>query len=59
MSHLDNIGLSYYDHLKGAFIFSYLSLKASIVFFIHGLFPNYFIYTGSDIILLLNNKVND
>jgi hypothetical protein len=57
MSHLQVSNLSYFDHMKGAFNFSYQSLKASIFFFIHGLFPNYFIYTGSNIISSLNDNL--
>lgn len=59
MSHLQTVNLSYYQHLRGALYFSFQSFKAGVVFFIHGFFPNYFIYTGSNIIESLNNKLKE
>lgn len=59
MCHLKNVNLTYFQHLKGALKFSLYSFLASIIFIIHGLFPNYFIYTGSNIILLLNNELQN
>ena len=59
MCHLKNINLTYFQHLKGALKFSLYSFVASIIFIIHGLFPNYFIHTGSDIILLLNDELRN
>lgn len=59
MCHLKTVNLTYYQHLRGAIRFSVYSFIASIIFIIHGLFPNYFIHTGSDIILLLNNDLQN
>lgn len=59
MCHLENVNLTYFQHLQGAIKFSYMSFSASIIFMIHGLFPNYFIHTGSDIILSLNNDLQN
>lgn len=59
MSHLKTVNLTYFQHLRGALYFSFQSFKASVVFFIHGFFPDYLIYTGSNIIESLNNNLQE
>ena len=62
-NHLKDINLSYKDHLIQALSHSKNSFYASVIFLCHGLFPNLFIHTGSDIIYNLNlelqNKKNN
>lgn len=57
IEHLRYANQSYLEHLKDALYYSYLSMKASIIFSIHGLFP--FIYTrkASTIINELNEII--
>ena len=57
MNHLESINLSYFSHLKIAFHHSFTSVKAAFVFFIHGIFPDCFETTGSDIITSLNENL--
>lgn len=46
--HLDDHGVSYFDHQKLAFFFARESLKVSLLALIHGLFPNFFETTAGD-----------
>ena len=61
MDHLQDINKTYLEHLKCTLYYAYLSFQAGTIFIIHGIFPNYLVTTGSNIInelniLLLNNK---
>lgn len=53
--HLEKYNQTYLEHLADAFHYSYLSLKSCILFFIHGIYPDIFTYTGSENIGYLNN----
>ena len=57
MSHLDDIQMTYFQHLQYALGYSYISFKASVIFLFHGLFPDYCIYTGSTMIKQLNERL--
>lgn len=57
MSHLDDVNMSYFEHLIGAFNYSFISCKASMIFFIHGIFPDCFVVTGSTMIKQLNDHL--
>lgn len=57
MSHLDDINMNYCEHLFGALEYSYMTFKCSVIFLCHGIFPDCCVYTGSDIIKNLNNKL--
>jgi hypothetical protein len=46
--HLLDYHQTYFSHLQDAWSFSARSLKASIAFFIHGLYPDIFVSTGSN-----------
>ena len=50
MAHLEEVSMTYIEHMAGAFRYSFLSAKASCIFLLHGLFPDTFQYGGSDII---------
>jgi len=47
--HLEDHGVSYRDHQKLAFFFGRQSLKASIMAFIHWIFPILFETSASDV----------
>ena len=47
--HLNDHGIWYRDHQKLAFFFARESFKASIMACIHGLFPNLFKTSASDL----------
>ena len=47
--HLEGHGVSYRDHQKLAFFFALESLKASIMAFIHGVFPVFFETSASEV----------
>ena len=57
MTHLKDINMTYFKHLLGSLEYSYMTFKCSIIFLFHGFFPDYCIHTGSDIIKILNNKL--
>lgn len=58
MSHLVDINMTYLEHLLGALEYSYITFKCSIIFLLHGFFPDYYVHTGSNIIKKLNNKLD-
>lgn len=47
--HLDDHGISYRAHQKLAFFFARESFKVSIMAFIHGILPNIFKTSASDL----------
>lgn len=51
MSHLNDVGHTYFSHLKRAW-------KLSFVLFVHGLFPNIWETKASDEICNNNNNAN-
>lgn len=58
-THLQHNNISYFKHLKRSLVFSLLSLKASLYFFIHSFFPNTFVSNGSETINYIDNKLRD
>lgn len=54
MGHLDDIKETYVEHLIDSLKFSFMSFSASIIFFIHGIFPDYLVLNGSNMINNLN-----
>ena len=57
LDHLDQVNMTYIQHMCGALKFSLISAIACIIFFIHAFFPNYLIYDGSFLIYNLNNEL--
>jgi hypothetical protein len=49
-NHLLKIKQSYFQHLFDALSFSFISLKASFIFLIHGLYPDIFETKGGELI---------
>jgi hypothetical protein len=58
-THLKFVKQGYYEHLIDAFGYSFTSLKASIYFLIHGLFPDFFEFNGSNEIQNLNTVLTN
>jgi len=57
MGHLEKIKMGYFEHMSQAFLYSFAAFEAGIIFFIHGLFPDIFETTGSEIIHDLYSKL--
>ncbi len=55
--HLEDINQTYFQHFQDAFYYSINSLKASIYFFIHGIYPDIFTSAGSDTIFNINGQI--
>ena len=56
--HPNSANLSYFGHMKVAFGHSFGTLVASIVFFIHGIFPFTFENTGGNIVNDITSAIN-
>ena len=54
MGHLDDIKETYVEHLIDTIKFSFMSFSASVIFLIHGIFPDYLVSNGSNMINNLN-----
>jgi hypothetical protein len=59
MSHLKDVKMTYLEHLITAIGYSIEALKASVIFLVHGIFPDYWVYTGSNIISNLHNALSN
>ncbi len=46
VNHLEEIKMSYFTHMRHAFSYALKSASASIIFIIHGIFPNTFTHLG-------------
>jgi len=55
--HPEAANQTYFEHLKHAWYFSYQAKKAGAMFFLHGLFPFWFEFSGSDLIKNLNDEL--
>lgn len=58
MKHLKEKKLGYFKHMKHAFKLSIESLKATLYFFIHGIYPDVFKTSGSEKILKIVKDLN-
>lgn len=56
-SHLQLVNQTYCQHFKEAFSYSFLSLQASLYFFIHALYPDICEFKGSTTICNLIKKL--
>jgi hypothetical protein len=57
MGHLADRRLGYCEHMAGAFTYASSALLAAVIFVIHGIIPDIFTDTGSNIIECLNGKI--
>jgi hypothetical protein len=55
MGHLDDVKQTYFEHLNDTLNYSITSFYAGIIFALHGIFPDLFVFTGSFTIAKLNN----
>jgi hypothetical protein len=53
--HLNDVNMTYLEHMCGSLKFSLTCMMCTIIFFIHALLPDYFVNDGS----LLISKIND
>ena len=56
-AHPASVDETYTEHLGVALTFAWTLLGASLVCFVHGLFPNLFVNTGSSMIAGLNRRM--
>ena len=56
--HLDEVNMSYIDHLKFSLGLSKIFLESSVKAIIHALLPDIFITSSTDSIKLLNDKMH-
>ena len=56
-NHLEFAGQTYRQHFKDSMKYSWKSFKASVVFFIHAVYPNSLRHTGSSIITEVNDTI--
>jgi hypothetical protein len=54
-THLESVGQTYTEHLGDSMKYSWISLKSSLYFFAHGIYPDAFETNGSDTIVNLNS----
>jgi hypothetical protein len=57
--HLKYVKQGYFEHLFDSLYYSITSLKASIYFFINGLYPDLFEFNGSNEIQNLNTSITN
>lgn len=57
--HLNHLNVSYTKHFKHSICYSLMSLKCSYYFFIHALYPDVYVTSGSDTIKKLHNIISD
>jgi hypothetical protein len=55
--HLEDVKQTYFEHFKDALYYSFASLRASIYFLIHGIYPDIFITSGSSTIFNINGQI--
>jgi hypothetical protein len=55
--HPESVGESYFQHMSASFSFAVPLLSAAIAAFIHGLFPFFFVRTGSRIVTRLQERM--
>jgi hypothetical protein len=55
--HTNEAGESYFDHLQQAMILAKESFSCGIMFFLHGLFPFVFTYSGGNRLISLAEKL--
>ena len=54
MAHLEDAKQTYFQHMKDCLKYSFISLKATVYFLVHGISPELFVTSGSEQIFELN-----
>ncbi len=49
VNHLEEVKMNYFTHMYYAFSYAFKSAYASMIFIIHGIFPNTFTHLGYDL----------
>jgi len=57
--HLSFVKQSYLDHFRDAIYYSSVSFRASFYFFIHALYPDFFIHSGSNAVISLATTIKN
>lgn len=57
--HLQDVNMSYFQHMGYALSYSFVSFSASIIFIIHALIPDLFTSTGSSCIEMLHEHFQE
>lgn len=57
--HLQNINQTYLQHLRNAIGYSMSCQKASIIFMVHALYPDWFVDNGSNVVRNLLKQISD
>ena len=57
--HLQDVNMTYFQHMGYALSYSFISFAISIIFIIHALIPDLFISTGSDGIEILHDHFQE
>jgi len=57
--HLEITEEGYLSHLKKNCKYALVSMKASFMFFIHGIWPDVFVYDASETLINLNHEIID
>ena len=58
MNHLKKQNMGYWQHFKQAIKYSNQAFYASVMLLIHAFYPDWFQYTGSNIIHKLHHDMN-
>lgn len=57
--HLAFANQSYFQHFRDAIKYSYMSFKASFCFFVHSIWPDIYIKSGSEIVHELSDIIKE
>lgn len=58
-NHLKQINMTYFQHLKVSFGYSYYFLNGSLKAFVHGILPNCYETSTSDLIKKMHTDLNN
>jgi len=59
MTHLEEVGMCYFEHMGGALKYALMSGYATAIFVAHAIVPDYFVFDGSSIINKLHKEFTD
>lgn len=58
-THLNKVEQTYYDHFRDSIGYSWRAFKSSLCFFVHAIWPDVFVTSGSDTIMKLHETIRD
>ena len=59
MNHLESVKMGYFSHMYHAFKYSLKSACASIIFVIHGIYPDVFTHMGYVLVKQVVDEIDD